>query len=187
MKVVLAYSGGLDTSVILTWLIEEYDAEVIAYTGDVGQRDEDLDAVREAALRTGATDAIVEDLKGPFAERFILPALRANAVYESSYLMGTALARPVLAEGLVEAAERLGAQAIAHGWTGGGLHVESDADVTLIDVEVSGNDSGNFGGGGVLVVIPDAARVRVADHVDLAFQAGSIGSGSAHAARSPAH
>jgi argininosuccinate synthase len=120
MKVVLAYSGGLDTSIILHWIKERYDAEVIAYTGDVGQRDEDLDAVREAALRTGASEAIVEDLRGAFAERCILPALRANAVYEGSYLMGTSLARPVLAEGLVAAAERTGADAIAHGATGKG-------------------------------------------------------------------
>ncbi len=120
MKVVLAYSGGLDTSVILHWIKDRYDAEVITYTGDVGQRDEDLVAVREAALRTGASEAIVEDLRKAFAERCVLPALRANAVYEGSYLMGTSLARPVLAEGLVATAERVGAEAIAHGATGKG-------------------------------------------------------------------
>lgn len=120
MKVVLAYSGGLDTSVILHWIRENHDAEVVAYTGDVGQLDEDLDVVREAALRTGASEAIVEDLRDTFAECCILPALRANAVYEGAYLMGTALARPVLAEGLVATAERLGAHAIAHGATGKG-------------------------------------------------------------------
>jgi len=120
MKVVLAYSGGLDTSIILHWIKERYGAEVITYTGDVGQRDEDLDAVRDAALSTGAIEAVVEDLQEAFAERFIFPALRANAVYESSYLMGTALARPVLAEGLVAAAEAHGAEAIAHGATGKG-------------------------------------------------------------------
>ena len=120
MKVVLAYSGGLDTSVILHWIKERYGAEVITYTGDVGQRDEDLDSVRAAALNTGASQAVVEDLQAAFAERFIFPALRANAVYESSYLMGTALARPVLAEGLVAAAQAHGADAIAHGATGKG-------------------------------------------------------------------
>jgi argininosuccinate synthase len=120
MKVVLAYSGGLDTSVILHWIKERYGAEVISYTGDVGQRDEDLEAVKAAALATGASEAIVEDLQEAFAERFIFPALRANAVYESSYLMGTALARPVLAEGLVAAAQAHGAEAIAHGATGKG-------------------------------------------------------------------
>ena len=120
MKVVLAYSGGLDTSVILHWIKERYDADIISYTGDVGQRDEDLDAVKRAALATGASEAIVEDLQAAFAERFIFPALRANAVYESSYLMGTALARPVLAEGLVAAAQAHGAETIAHGATGKG-------------------------------------------------------------------
>ncbi len=120
MKVVLAYSGGLDTSVILHWIKETYDAEVVAYTGDVGQMDEDLDAVRAAALETGASEAVVEDLREAFVEECIFPALRANAVYEWYYLMGTSLARPVIARGLVQAAERFGADAIAHGATGKG-------------------------------------------------------------------
>jgi argininosuccinate synthase len=120
MKVVLAYSGGLDTSVILHWIKETYDAEVVAYTGDVGQMDEDLDAVRAAALETGANEAVVEDLREAFVEECIFPALRANAVYEWYYLMGTSLARPVIARGLVQAAERFGADAIAHGATGKG-------------------------------------------------------------------
>jgi argininosuccinate synthase len=120
MKVVLAYSGGLDTSVILHWIKETYDAEVVAYTGDVGQMDEDLDAVQAAALETGASEAVVEDLREAFVEECIFPALRANAVYEWYYLMGTALARPVIARGLVQAAERFGADAIAHGATGKG-------------------------------------------------------------------
>ncbi len=120
MKVVLAYSGGLDTSVILHWIKETYDAEVVAYTGDVGQMDEDLDAVRAAALETGASEAVVEDLREAFVEECIFPALRANAVYEWYYLMGTALARPVIARGLVQAAEQFGADAIAHGATGKG-------------------------------------------------------------------
>ena len=120
MKVVLAYSGGLDTSVILHWIKETYNAEVVAYTGDVGQMDEDLDAVRAAALETGANEAVVEDLREAFVEECIFPALRANAVYEWYYLMGTSLARPVIARGLVQAAERFGADAIAHGATGKG-------------------------------------------------------------------
>jgi argininosuccinate synthase len=120
MKVVLAYSGGLDTSVILHWIKKTYDAEVVAYTGDVGQMDEDLNAVRAAALETGASEAVVEDLREAFVEECIFPALRANAVYEWYYLMGTALARPVIARGLVQAAERFGADAIAHGATGKG-------------------------------------------------------------------
>ncbi len=120
MKVILAYSGGLDTSVILHWIKQNYDAEVIAYTGDVGQMDEDLDAVRSAALETGASEAVVEDLREAFVEECIFPALRANAVYEWYYLLGTSLARPVIARGLVRAAERFGADAIAHGATGKG-------------------------------------------------------------------
>jgi len=120
MRVVVAYSGGLDTSVILHWIRERYGAEVIAYTGDVGQMDEDLEGVRQAALQTGAVEAVVEDLRTEFVEECFFGALRANAVYEWYYLMGTALARPVLARGLVRAAEQFGADAIAHGATGKG-------------------------------------------------------------------
>ena len=120
MKVVLAYSGGLDTSIILHWIKQTYDAEVIAYTGNVGQIDEDLDEVREAALATGASEAIVEDLREALVTECVFPALKANAVYEWYYLLGTALARPVLARGLVETAQRFGADAIAHGATGKG-------------------------------------------------------------------
>jgi argininosuccinate synthase len=119
VKVVLAYSGGLDTSVILRWLIEQYDAEVVAYTGDVGQGEEVAEA-REKALETGAVDAIVEDLRVPFVEEYVFPALRANAVYEWYYLLGTSLARPVITKGLVQTARRVGADAIAHGATGKG-------------------------------------------------------------------
>ncbi len=120
MKVVLAYSGGLDTSVILHWIKKTYDAEVIAYTGNVGQIDEDMDEVREAAIATGASEAVVEDLREAFVTECVFPALSANAVYEWYYLMGTALARPVIARGLVQTAERFGADAIAHGATGKG-------------------------------------------------------------------
>jgi argininosuccinate synthase len=120
MKVVLAYSGGLDTSVILRWIQERYGAEVIAYTGDVGQGHDEVSAARDAAARTGAADIVVEDLREAFVNDCIFPALRANAVYEGYYLMGTSLARPVIARGLVRTAERLGADAIAHGSTGKG-------------------------------------------------------------------
>ncbi|MEM1203318.1 MAG: argininosuccinate synthase [Acidobacteriota bacterium] len=120
MKVVLAYSGGLDTSVILHWIRHTYDAEVIAYTADVGQGDLELDAVRSAAEKTGASELVVEDLRGRFVEDTMFPALRANAVYEWYYLMGTALARPVIADGLMRCAEAHGAGAIAHGATGKG-------------------------------------------------------------------
>ena len=120
MKVVLAYSGGLDTSVILHWIRETYDAEVVTYTGDVGQGEAELVKARRAAERTGAADIVVEDLREAFVRDTIYPALRANAVYEGYYLMGTALARPILARGLVATAQRLGADAIAHGATGKG-------------------------------------------------------------------
>jgi len=118
-RVVLAYSGGLDTSVILRWIKEEYGAEVIAYTADVGQGEEVEEAV-EKALATGATEAIAEDLRDEFVEDFVFPALRANAVYEGYYLLGTSLARPIIGKGLVQAAEQFGADAIAHGATGKG-------------------------------------------------------------------
>ena len=120
MKVVLAYSGGLDTSVILKWIQDRYDADVVAYTGDVGQGSEEVEAARDAAARTGASEIVVEDLRDAFVTECIFPALRANAVYEGYYLMGTSLARPVIARGMIRTAERLGADAIAHGATGKG-------------------------------------------------------------------
>ena len=119
MKIVLAYSGGLDTSVILSWLMETYKCPVIAYAADLGQGD-DMDKVKEKAIRTGAEEAIVEDLKEPFVQDFVWPALRANAVYESGYLLGTSLARPLIAMRQVDVARRLGADAVSHGATGKG-------------------------------------------------------------------
>ncbi len=118
-RVVLAYSGGLDTSVILKWLIEERGYDVICYTADVGQDDEVEEAV-EKAYATGAVEAVVDDLREEFVDEYVWPAIRANAVYENYYLLGTSLARPVIAKGLVEAAERYGAEAISHGATGKG-------------------------------------------------------------------
>jgi argininosuccinate synthase len=118
-KVVLAYSGGLDTSVILRWIMEEYDAEVVAYTADVGQGEETEEA-RVKALATGAVEAICEDLKDEFVSEYVFPAFRASALYEGYYLMGTSLARPVISKGLVRAAIETGADAIAHGATGKG-------------------------------------------------------------------
>lgn len=118
-SIVLAYSGGLDTSVILTWLRETYQVPVIAYVGNVGQ-DEDFEAIRDKAYRTGAADVIVDDLRDAFVETYVVAAIKANAVYEGSYLLGTSLARPVIAEGLVKAARAAGAGAIAHGATGKG-------------------------------------------------------------------
>jgi len=118
-RVVLAYSGGLDTSVILRWIMEEYGAEVVAYTADVGQGEE-VDEARDKALATGAVEAVAEDLRGEFVADYVFPAIRANAVYEGYYLLGTSLARPVISKGLVRAAEEFGADAIAHGATGKG-------------------------------------------------------------------
>jgi argininosuccinate synthase len=118
-KVVLAYSGGLDTSVILKWIMEEYGAEVVAYTADVGQGDE-VEEARVKALATGAVEAIAEDLRAEFVRDFVFPAVRSNAIYEGYYLLGTSLARPVIGKGLVRAAEATGADAIAHGATGKG-------------------------------------------------------------------
>ncbi|MBT8214744.1 MAG: argininosuccinate synthase [Acidimicrobiia bacterium] len=119
MKVVLAYSGGLDTSIILRWLQETYDADVVAYTADVGQGEE-VDEAIEKAYATGAVEAIAEDLTEEFVSDYVFPALRANAIYEGYYLLGTSLARPVIAKGLVDTARRTGADAIAHGATGKG-------------------------------------------------------------------
>jgi argininosuccinate synthase len=119
MRVVLAYSGGLDTSVILAWLREEYDAEVLAYTADVGQGAE-VGEARAKALATGAFEAVVGDLKEGFVRDAVFPALRAGAVYESEYLLGTSLARPIITKGLVETARAHGADAISHGATGKG-------------------------------------------------------------------
>ena len=101
-KIVLAYSGGLDTSIILKWLQEAYQAEVVAYIADVGQGEE-LEAARVKALNTGAVEAIVGDLKEEFVRDFVFPAMRANAIYEGSYLLGTSVARPIIAKGMIEA------------------------------------------------------------------------------------
>jgi len=119
-KVVLAYSGGLDTSIIIPWLKETYGGcEVIAMIGDVGQQ-EDLDAARRKALATGASTATIEDLREEFVSEFIWPTLRAGAVYEHKYLLGTSMARPVIAKRQAEVALDCGADAVAHGCTGKG-------------------------------------------------------------------
>ena len=118
-RIVLAYSGGLDTSVILRWLIETYSAEVVCYVGDVGQ-DEDLEAVAGKALSTGAKDCLIRNLREEFVRDYVFPAVAANAVYEGTYLLGTSLARPVLAKEQVRVAREIGADAVAHGCTGKG-------------------------------------------------------------------
>lgn len=119
-KVVLAYSGGLDTSVIIPWLKENYNGcEVIAVVGDVGQKEE-LDGIKEKAINSGATKVYIEDIKEEFVEKYILPAIKAGAKYENKYLLGTALARPIIAKKLVEIAKKENADAICHGCTGKG-------------------------------------------------------------------
>ena len=118
-KVVLAYSGGLDTSVILRWLIETYDCEVIAYCADLGQG-EDLPMVRRKALKTGASKVAVDDVREEFVRHYIFPMLRANAVYEGSYLLGTSIARPLIAKRQIDTALKEKADAVSHGATGKG-------------------------------------------------------------------
>ena len=118
-KVVLAYSGGLDTSIIIPWLKENYNCEVIAVAADVGQGEE-LSGLKEKAIKTGASKIYIEDLKKEFVEDFIFPTLKAGAVYENQYLLGTSFARPIIAKRIVEIALAEGADAIAHGCTGKG-------------------------------------------------------------------
>ena len=119
MKVILAYSGGLDTSCILTWLQEKYNAEVITYCADVGQAEE-LDGIDEKALACGAKKSYVEDLNEEFAKDYIFPMFQANAIYENMYLLGTSIARPLISKHLVEVARKEGAEYICHGATGKG-------------------------------------------------------------------
>lgn len=118
-KVVLAYSGGLDTSVIIPWLKDNYGCEVIAVAGDVGQGKE-LSGLEERALKTGASKLYIEDLTKEFVDEYIIPTMQAGAVYEGKYLLGTSFARPIIAKRLVEIAKKEGADAIAHGCTGKG-------------------------------------------------------------------
>ncbi|NBV84977.1 MAG: argininosuccinate synthase [Verrucomicrobia bacterium] len=119
MKIVLAYSGGLDTSVLLAWLKETYQAEIIAFCADVGQ-EEELDGLEEKAARTGASKIYIDNLCEEFARDFIFPMIQANAIYEGQYLLGTSIARPLIAKRMVEIAHAEGAHAVAHGATGKG-------------------------------------------------------------------
>ena len=118
-KVVLAYSGGLDTSVILKWLIETYNCEVVAFSADIGQGEE-LDHLDEKAKQTGATSVYIDDLREEFVKDYVFPAFRANAIYEGQYLLGTSLARPLIAKRQMEIAAMEGADAVSHGATGKG-------------------------------------------------------------------
>ena len=137
-KVVLAYSGGLDTSVILKWLQDKYGCEVVTFTADIGQGEE-LEPARQKAKQMGVKSIFVEDLREEFVRDFVFPMFRANAVYEGEYLLGTSIARPLIAKGLVEAAKRTGADAISHGATGKGndqVRFELGAYALMPDVKV---------------------------------------------------
>src|SRR3990167_3405390 len=118
-KIIVAYSGGLDTSVIIHWLKESSDVEIVAFTADIGQGEE-LAPLEAKAKKTGASKITIEDLREEFVRDYVFPALRANAVYEGTYLMGNSLARPLIGKHLVECAKREGADAICHGATGKG-------------------------------------------------------------------
>lgn len=119
-KVVLAYSGGLDTSIIIHWLKEKYGCEVLAYVGNVGQGDEELEGLEEKALRTGASKCLIDDLREPFCRDYLFPMVQSGAVYEGRYLLGTSIARPLIAKGMMDYVEREGADAVSHGCTGKG-------------------------------------------------------------------
>src|SRR5512145_3096259 len=137
-KVVLAYSGGLDTSVILKWLQDVYDCEVVTFTADIGQGEE-LEPARKKAKMFGVKQIFIEDLKEEFVRDFVFPMFRANAVYEGEYLLGTSIARPLIAKHLVEAARKTGADAISHGATGKGndqVRFELGAYALMPDVRV---------------------------------------------------
>jgi Argininosuccinate synthase len=118
-KIVLSYSGGLDTTAILKWLQQTYECEVVTFTADLGDGD-DYSHVREKALETGAVDAYVDDVREEFVRDFVYPMFRCNTIYEGVYLLGTSIARPLITKRLVEIAEETGADAIAHGATGKG-------------------------------------------------------------------
>ena len=118
-KVVLAYSGGLDTSIILKWLRDEYDCEVVTFTADLGQGEE-LEPARKKAEMFGVKEIFIDDLREEFVRDFVFPMFRANALYEGTYLLGTAIARPLIAKRQIEIAAQVGAEAVCHGATGKG-------------------------------------------------------------------
>ena len=135
-KIVLAYSGGLDTSVMIKWLKEQYDAEIIAFAADLGQG-EDLEPLRQKALATGASKIYIEDLRQEFVQEYIFPALKADAVYEKKYLLATALSRPLIAKKLVEIARLESADAVAHGCTGkGNDQVRFEVGISTLSPEI---------------------------------------------------
>src|ERR1700719_626913 len=118
-RVILAYSGGLDTSVMVPWIGEKYNLDVVAFTADLGQGD-DIERIRQKALRTGAVDAVAVDARNLFVDCFVFPALMAGALYEAKYPLATALGRPLIAQLMVKVARDHNATAVAHGWTRNG-------------------------------------------------------------------
>ena len=135
-KVVLAYSGGLDTSVILKWLQDEYDCEVVTFTADIGQGEE-LDEVRPKAEKLGVKEVFIDDLREEFVRDFVYPMFRANAIYEGEYLLGTSIARPLISKRLVEIARETGADAVAHGATGkGNDQVRFELSAAALDPDI---------------------------------------------------
>ena len=135
-KIVLAYSGGLDTSVIIKWLKEKYDAEIIAFAADLGQGQE-LDPVREKAFATGASEVYIEDLREEFVRDFVFPMLRGNAFYEGSYLLGTSIARPLIAKEQIRIAKQCGADGVSHGATGkGNDQVRFELSLNALDPDI---------------------------------------------------
>src|SRR5262252_82592 len=138
MKIVLAYSGGLDTSVLLSWIKEKYDAEMIAFCANIGQ-EEELTGLEKKAKTTGASKIYIVDLQEEFARDFIFPMIQAGAVYESQYYLGTSIARPLIAKGMIEVARKEKAQALAHGATGKGndqVRFELTAAALAPDLEI---------------------------------------------------
>lgn len=137
-KVVLAYSGGLDTSVCIKWLIEEYNLDVVAVVGDVGQEHNGLEAIKAKALATGAVDCMVVDMRETFVNEYLSAALAANALYENKYPLVSALSRPLICKHLVDVAHKVGATYIAHGCTGkGNDQVRFEASILMLDPTLS--------------------------------------------------
>ena len=155
MKIVLAYSGGLDTSVILRWLKENYQAEIIAFCADIGQ-EEELAGLDAKALSTGASKCIIDDLREEFARDFIFPMMQAGAIYEGQYYLGTSIARPLIAKRMVEIARAERADAVAHGATGKG-----NDQVRHVPIADAVNR--------LRLVPPDGELVQTARDVDISF------------------
>src|SRR2546430_5506921 len=168
MKIVLAYSGGLDTSVLLSWIKEKYDAEMIAFCADIGQ-EEELHGLEAKARKTGASKIYIDDLQEEFARDFIFPMIRAGAIYEGQYFLGTSIARPLIAKRMVEIAKKEKADAIAHGATGKGndqVRFELTAAALAPDLQViapwrDGSFRKQFPGRAEMIAYCEAKKIPV--------------------------